>query len=125
MSLEANPATDECAPRPTPQMLPAVDITIHVGPGVIVCRPKGGNARVHRSRSERAIRWRSDTPFRLAFTTFDDEERPEWPFVEAEPAWPVLEFTGTPKGEAAPLYYKYSISSAGGLFLDPIVIVDK
>ena len=127
MPPTATPAAEAATtPRdPMPGVLPPANVTIHVGSGVIFCTPQGGNVRVYRSRAERSIRWRSDTPFKLTFTTFDDASKPEWPFVEPEPTWPVQQFTGTPpRDDGAPLYYKYSIS-AGDLFLDPIVIVDK
>lgn len=103
---------------------PAAIVTIHVGQGTIFCTPQGGNVHVYRSRRATAIQWRSDTEFTLAFASFDETGSKEWPFAEPQPAWPVRSFTGTPRGEASPLYYKYTIS-AGGLFLDPIVIVDK
>ncbi|MGH8306334.1 MAG: hypothetical protein ACRETG_12065, partial [Steroidobacteraceae bacterium] len=86
--------------------------------------PQGGNVHVYKARKTHAIGWHGDTPFTLEFHTFDDHGTREWPFQEAEPAWPVRHFTGTPSGGASPLYYKYTIS-AGGLFLDPIVIVDN
>lgn len=126
MSHEAIPArgTDKsCDPRPG--VLPAATITVHVAPGIILCTPQGGNVHVYRRREAHAIRWRGDAPFKLEFTTFDDEAAPAWPFIESEPHWPVREFTGTPKQDVgAALYYKYSVS-AGDLYIDPIVIVDK
>jgi len=101
----------------------AVEITIEVG-AAIVCTPLGGNAHVYRSRAVNAIRWCSDVPFTLRFQTFDESATVGWPFQQPEPHWPVLECVGVPQGSAAPLYFKYSVS-AGGLFLDPIVIIDK
>jgi len=125
MTHEAIPgrgADKSCDPMPGVQ--PAATITIHVATGVILCTPQGGNVHVYRTRAAHAIRWRGDAPFKLEFSTFDDEAAPVWPFIQAEPDWPVREFTGTPKGGSAALYYKYSVS-AGDLYIDPIVIVDK
>ena len=123
---EVIPTTGDETPRdPMMGVLPATTVSIHVAPGVILCTPQGGNVHVYRSRAAHAIRWRGDAPFALEFTTFDDEAAPVWPFVQAEPDWPVREFTGTPKRvDGAPLYYKYSVS-AGDLYADPIVIVDR
>jgi len=102
----------------------AVEITIEVG-AAIVCTPLGGNAHVYLSQPVNAIRWRSDVPFTLRFQTFDDSATVGWPFQQPEPHWPVLQCVGVPQGSAAPLYFKYSVSVPGGLFLDPIVIIDK
>ena len=107
-----------------PGTAPGASIHIHVLPGGIRATPQGGNAHVYRSRKAHALLWSGDTPFSLEFVTFDDEARREWPFLEPEPSWPVVSFTGTPKGGTTPSYYKYTVS-AGGLFLDPIVIIDK
>jgi len=125
MSPEALPAEAAGNPHdPIVGVLPAADITIHVGNGVIFRTPLGGNAHVYRQRTQHAIRWHSDTPFTLEFKTFDDAGTHVWPFEEPQPAWPVRQFTGTPAAAEAPVYLKYSVS-AGNLFLDPIVIVDK
>ncbi len=124
----AGPGKKAASTLPTGTTPAKNTVSITVLPGAIQCKPKGGSVRARNLPATAPIRWESDTPFKLEFYTleFDDNNNGKrvWPFVDKEPVWPVLSFQGTPKGGQSPLYYKYTIS-AGGMFLDPIVIVDK
>jgi hypothetical protein len=107
-------------------------ITVHVKPSHIKCTPKGGHG--HAAGGDR-FQWISsdNAPFTLDFADMDTL-KPEWPFVEPEPTWPVTEtkvltlkdLLKDPQGVKIPRYFKYTVKAAiCPEDLDPIVIVDK
>lgn len=101
-----------------------INIHINVASGAISCSPNGGHVRAVQGTR---LDWKSShEQFSLKFALLDGLSTPAWPFVEAEPSWPVLEFMGTLKpitGDNQPAY-KYAVV-IGSKELDPIIIVDK
>jgi hypothetical protein len=103
-------------------------ITVHIKPTHITCTSKGGHA--HAAGGD-LFQWASNdhTPFTLEFADMDTL-KPEWPFVEPEPTWPVTETKVLTlkalENVKIPRYFKYTIKAAiCPEDLDPIVIVDK
>ena len=99
-------------------------ITVHIKPTHITCTSKGGHA--HAAGGD-LFQWASNdhTPFTLEFADMDTL-KPEWPFVEPEPTWPVTETkVFTVKQLNIPRYFKYTVKAAGCPDLDPIIIVDR
>lgn len=103
------------------------NIKIDVTSGVITCSPKAGLVRAVQKSS---VAWKCDEQFTLKFQVLGGDGTAVWPFVEAQPTWPVLAFQGTlqplvgdPPSDQRPAY-KYTVI-VGGNKLDPIIIVDK
>lgn len=97
-------------------------VSIHIAEGTLWATPNGGAVR---GQAGSAVKWTCDTQFTLTFTQLGGTSEPlgvipaklvcgKW---EAE--------VRLPASGALPPYYEYTITSADGLTLDPIVIVDK
>jgi hypothetical protein len=101
-----------------------INIHIDVTSGTVSCSPNGGHVRAVQGAR---VDWKSPhEQFALKFEVLDGSGTTAWPFIEAEPTWPVQDFQGTLKpitGGDAPAY-KYTVVS-GSKELDPIIIVDK
>ena len=101
-------------------------VTVHIKRPVIKCTPIGGT--VHVQQHDDTVQWIShDGPFTLVVTDVDDKTNtPIWPFVGAQPHWPVTD-TGalTLSYPKFPVYYKYTVQAELCESLDPIIIVDR
>ena len=100
-------------------------IDVHIKTPIINCTPKGGN--VHAQHHNDQMRWVSnDAPFTLAFADLDGTGGAIWPFVEAQPGWPVTD-TGplTLDVNKLPTYLKYTVKADQCGPLDPIIILDR
>lgn len=105
--------------------MPAVTkIDVHIKTPLINCTPKGGN--VHAQHHDDQMQWTSnDAPFTLVVTDLDTGVA-QWPFVQAQPTWPVTD-TGvlTLEVRQIPTYLKYTVKADRCADLDPIIIVDR
>ena len=102
-----------------------------VGEQVVIDGTNGGNIRGKGGRKVTFSCGSGVTAFSITCTEFADNDggTPEeaWPFKESRPSTPVTEFEGTlnkPEKGAALLIFKYTITVAGKVAADPVIIVD-